>query len=78
MRFGGIDRFPYNRAFLQRAAVAQLVEQRIRNAKVDSSIPSSGTRYIKGLDEDLGPFRLCARKRKSILSPSYASPPAVD
>ncbi len=25
------------------AAVAQLVEQRIRNAKVDSSIPSSGT-----------------------------------
>jgi hypothetical protein len=33
--WGGIDAL---------AAVAQSVEQRIRNAKVDSSIPSSGTR----------------------------------
>lgn len=30
-----------------RAAVAQSVEQRIRNAKVDSSIPSSGTKESK-------------------------------
>ena len=29
------------------AAVAQSVEQRIRNAKVTSSIPVSGTKYIK-------------------------------
>ena len=29
-----------------RAAVAQLVEQRIRNAKVASSIPASGTRSL--------------------------------
>jgi hypothetical protein len=31
------------------AAVAQLVEQRIRNAKVTSSIPVSGTKTFKGL-----------------------------
>ena len=31
------------------AAVAQLVEQRIRNAKVASSIPASGTSKIKRL-----------------------------
>ena len=31
------------------AAVAQLVEQRIRNAKVASSIPASGTSRIKQL-----------------------------
>ena len=31
------------------AAVAQLVEQRIRNAKVASSIPASGTNKIKDL-----------------------------
>ena len=31
------------------AGVAQLVEQRIRNAKVDSSSPSIGTMKIKGL-----------------------------
>ena len=31
------------------AAVAQLVEQRIRNAKVASSIPASGTSNIKHL-----------------------------
>ena len=32
-----------------RAAVAQLVEQRIRNAKVASSIPASGTSKYKHL-----------------------------
>ena len=33
------------------AAVAQSVEQRIRNAKVTSSIPVSGTNLIKELPE---------------------------
>ena len=36
------------------AAVAQLVEQRIRNAKVDSSIPSSGTIRNKHLGQLFG------------------------
>ena len=38
------------------ADVAQLVEQRIRNAKVTSSIPVIGTRKIKGLGKQLNPF----------------------
>ncbi len=42
------------------AAVAQLVEQRIRNAKVTSSIPVSGTSNMKGLQKcrpfSLGPW----------------------
>ena len=33
------------------AGVAQLVEQRIRNAKVDSSSPSIGTMKSKGCDD---------------------------
>ena len=37
------------------AGVAQLVEQRIRNAKVDSSSPSIGTNEIKGPPVS-GPF----------------------
>lgn len=32
------------------AGVAQLVEQRIRNAKVGGSTPLAGTKQIKGLD----------------------------
>ena len=35
------------------AALAQLVEQFIRNEKVDSSIPSSGTKFTDG---NLSPF----------------------
>jgi hypothetical protein len=35
--------------FVSSAAVAQLVEQRIRNAKVTSSIPVSGTSKNKHL-----------------------------
>ena len=40
-----------------RAAVAQLVEQRIRNAKVASSIPASGTSKDKAYS-DVGLFLL--------------------
>ena len=43
---------PCTRLMGCRAAVAQLVEQRIRNAKVASSTPASGT--SKG--KDLGQF----------------------
>jgi hypothetical protein len=50
---------PYN-APLFRAGVAQLVEQRIRNAKVGGSIPSTGTK-VPGLGFN---------SRKILLSPA--------
>jgi hypothetical protein len=48
-----------------RAAVAQSVEQRIRNAKVDSSIPSSGTSRIKHLAPVTSRGFLLGRRRTS-------------
>jgi hypothetical protein len=42
-----VARIGYNSPL--RAGVAQLVEQRIRNAKVEGSTPSTGTNKINGL-----------------------------
>ncbi len=50
--------FPYTFLQVCNAAVAQLVEQRIRNAKVVSSIPTSGTSNTK-VCSDVSLFILC-------------------
>jgi hypothetical protein len=40
-------------AFSRSAGIAQLVEQRIRNAKVVGSIPISGTNFLGDLDHEV-------------------------
>ena len=51
----------YNSAPL--GQVAQLVEQRTENPRVDGSIPPLATSFIKGLAARLGPFRLRSRRK---------------
>jgi len=50
MPMGASDRQNCSDIIFDHADVAQLVEQRIRNAKVDSSIPFIGTK-IKGVQQ---------------------------
>ena len=54
------------------AGVAQLVEQRIRNAKVDSSSPSIGTKLVESLNHCIAHCNTLCNKISGLVAFKYS------